>query len=47
MNIGVINRPFKLRSPKGGFRKKRISFHNNGEWGNQEELINDLISRMI
>jgi len=40
--------PFKLSSPRGGFVCKRHGFHEmkGGDWGNREELINELISRM-
>jgi large subunit ribosomal protein L7e len=40
--------PFKLSSPKGGFRCKRHGFgeQRGGDWGPREELINALISRM-
>lgn len=39
--------PFKLSSPLGGFEKKRHSFGQGfGAFGNREELINRLVSRM-
>merc|ERR1712060_649445 len=40
--------PFKLSSPKGGFNVKRHGFceQRGGDWGNREELLNELISRM-
>ena len=40
--------PFKLSAPKGGFRCKRHSFceQRGGDWGNREDLINELIGRM-
>merc|ERR1719471_2461265 len=40
--------PFKLNPPRGGFRCKRHGFHEirGGDWGNRQELINDLIARM-
>lgn len=39
--------PFKLSSPLKGFEKKRHPFQNGGAWGNREELINELIHRMM
>jgi large subunit ribosomal protein L7e len=39
--------PFKLSSPLKGFEKKRHPFHNGGAWGNREELVNELIHRMM
>jgi large subunit ribosomal protein L7e len=39
--------PFKLRSPRHGFICKRKSYHNDGDFGNREEKINELISRML
>lgn len=39
--------PFKLSSPLKGFEKKRHPFQNGGVWGNREELINDVIVRMM
>eukprot|EP00438_Fugacium_kawagutii_P012258 Skav216874 [mRNA] locus=scaffold1042:370779:377771:- [translate_table: standard] len=40
--------PFKLSSPKGGFINKRHGFceARGGDWGNREELINELLRRM-
>jgi large subunit ribosomal protein L7e len=40
--------PFKLSAPRGGFKCKRHGFceQRGGDWGNREELINELISRM-
>jgi len=40
--------PFKLSSPKGGFKKKRHGYNEikGGDWGNREEMINEFISRM-
>jgi len=40
--------PFKLSAPKGGFRCKRHGFceQRGGDWGNREDLINELIGRM-
>ena len=39
--------PFKLSSPLRGFEKKRHPFQQGGVWGNREELINELVGRMI
>lgn len=39
--------PFKLSSPLRGFEKKRHDFHSGGAWGNREELVNELIARMM
>jgi len=38
--------PFKLSSPRGGFKKKRNHFVEGGDAGNREEYINKLIRRM-
>jgi len=40
--------PFKLSTPRGGFVCKRHGFCEQvgGDWGNREELINELIGRM-
>jgi len=38
---------FKLNAPRGGFVHKRHPFQNGGDWGNREELINELVQRMI
>jgi len=40
--------PFKLSSPKGGFVCKRHAYceQRGGDWGNREEMINELIRRM-
>jgi len=38
---------FKLNEPKEGFKDKRIPFKDGGDWGNREELINDLVQKMI
>lgn len=40
--------PFKLSSPRGGFVRKVHGFNElrQGDWGNREELINQLIARM-
>jgi large subunit ribosomal protein L7e len=39
--------PFKLSSPLKGFEKKRHPFANGGVFGNRENLINELIARMM
>jgi len=40
--------PFKLSSPRGGFVRKVYGFNElrRGDWGNREELVNQLIARM-
>jgi len=40
--------PFKLKAPRHGFKCKRHAFTEQvgGDWGNREDLVNDLISRM-
>lgn len=40
--------PFKLSSPRGGFVRKVHGFNElrQGDWGNREELINQMIDRM-
>jgi len=40
--------PFKLSAPRGGFVCKRHGFceQRRGDWGNREDLINELVSRM-
>lgn len=38
---------FKLRAPRGGFAQKRHPFQRRGDWGNRENFINDLVSRML
>merc|ERR1711957_414619 len=40
--------PFKLSAPRGGFRCKRHGYceQRGGDWGNREDLINELIGRM-
>jgi len=39
--------PFKLSSPLKGFEKKRHPYANGGVFGNRENLINELIVRMM
>jgi len=38
--------PFKLNNPIKGWEKKRHPFQQGGAWGNREEKINELVSRM-
>jgi len=40
--------PFKLSAPRGGFVNKRHGYGEvrGGDWGNREELVNELIRRM-
>lgn len=40
---------FKLSSPNGGFVLKKHGFQEpkGGDWGNREELINELVRRMM
>ena len=39
--------PFKLRCPRGGFNDKRHGYHKGGDYGNREEMINLLVSKML
>ena len=39
--------PFKLRTPVGGWKNKNHSYIKDGDWGNRENDINELIRRMI
>lgn len=41
--------PFKLSSPRKGFKCKRHGYNEprGGDWGNREEMINELVQRMI
>lgn len=39
--------PFKLRGPRGGFAAKRHPFQRRGDWGNREEYINQLVTKML
>jgi len=39
--------PFKLNSPRGGLKKKGVSFIEGGDHGNRETKINKLVRRMI
>jgi len=40
---------FKLSSPNGGWVQKKHGFHEpkGGDWGNREEMINELVRRMM
>jgi len=38
--------PFKLSSPRGGYRKKGNHFVEGGDFGNREDLLNKLIGKM-
>jgi len=40
--------PFKLSAPRGGFIVKRHGYceMKGGDWGNREEMINELVGRM-
>jgi large subunit ribosomal protein L7e len=40
--------PFKLSAPRGGFKCKRHGYgeQRGGDWGNREEMINELVARM-
>jgi large subunit ribosomal protein L7e len=49
-NFKVANNsiwPFKLNSPKGGYREKRHPYNQGGDWGNREQAINEFVRRMI
>ncbi len=39
---------FKLSTPKGGYTNKRQGFNEprGGDWGNREELINNMVAKM-
>jgi len=39
--------PFKLSNPSGGWKKKTNHFVEGGDYGNREDLINDLLKKMI
>jgi len=40
---------FKLSSPNGGYVLKKHGFHEpkGGDWGNREELLNEIVRRML
>jgi len=49
-NFKVANNsiwPFKLNTPKGGYRVKRHPYNQGGDWGNREQAINEFVRRMI
>merc|ERR1719247_952670 len=39
---------FKLSTPKGGWKNKRHGFNEprGGDWGNREEMLNQLVAKM-
>ena len=39
--------PFKLSSPRGGYRKKLIHFNEGGDAGNRMDKINAFVQRML
>jgi large subunit ribosomal protein L7e len=39
--------PIKLNTPRKGWEKKRHSFANGGVFGNRENLVNELVNRML
>jgi large subunit ribosomal protein L7e len=39
--------PFKLNNPRGGWNNKNHPFQKDGDWGNREEEINQLVERML
>jgi 60S ribosomal protein uL30 len=48
-NFKIVNKflwPFKLSSPKGGYKKKTIHFQEGGDAGNREDKINAFVQRM-
>jgi len=38
---------FKLNNPKGGWNNKNHPYQKDGDWGNREEQINQLVDRML
>ncbi|GFY79217.1 60S ribosomal protein L7 [Trichonephila inaurata madagascariensis] len=38
---------FKLRNPKGGWRKKTVHYVEGGDFGNRENKINPLLRKMV
>jgi 60S ribosomal protein uL30 len=48
-NFKEVNKflwPFKLSSPRGGYKKKTIHFQEGGDAGNREDKINKFVQRM-
>jgi len=39
--------PFKLSNAKGGYKDKGRHFNEGGDFGNREDLINELIQKMV
>jgi large subunit ribosomal protein L7e len=39
--------PFKLNNPRGGWNNKNHPFQKDGDWGNREENVNQLIRAML
>jgi len=39
--------PFKLNTPTGGWKHKLTHFTEGGDYGNREDLLNELIHRMV
>lgn len=49
-NFKAVNNflwPFHLNSPRGGYKAKRHQYLNNGAHGPRDELINEIIQRML
>jgi len=40
---------FKMNTPRGGYVRKKHGYHEpkGGDWGNREELINDMVRNML
>jgi len=43
----LFSRPFKLKPPAGGFKKRKKHFADGGSAGNSEFKINKLVARML
>lgn len=39
--------PFKLNNPRGGWKNKNHPFQKDGDWGNRDYKINELVDKMI